>query len=126
MSEETPNSVTLEKDGNVAVVIVNNPPVNALSWHVREGLANHFAAALADEILLQALRPLLHRTGPRPADPARRAAQDADALKAEEGLMLPTDLDYGRESSKTTKRAPPMALATVIGIAQRVSRRSAV
>jgi len=49
MSEETPNSVTLEKDGNVAVVIVNNPPVNALSWHVREGLANHFAAALADD-----------------------------------------------------------------------------
>ena len=49
MSEETPNSVTLEKDGNVAVVIVNNPPVNALSWHVREGLANHFATALADD-----------------------------------------------------------------------------
>ncbi|WP_447765389.1 3-hydroxyacyl-CoA dehydrogenase NAD-binding domain-containing protein [Sphingopyxis panaciterrae] len=49
MSEETPNSVRLEKDGNVAVVIVSNPPVNALSWHVREGLANHFAAALADD-----------------------------------------------------------------------------
>ena len=49
MSEETPNSVTLEKDGNVAVVIVNNPPVNALSWHVRQGLADHFAAALADD-----------------------------------------------------------------------------
>ncbi|MBL8649079.1 MAG: enoyl-CoA hydratase/isomerase family protein [Sphingopyxis sp.] len=49
MSEETPNSVTLEKDGNVAVVVVNNPPVNALSWHVREGLANHFATALADD-----------------------------------------------------------------------------
>lgn len=49
MSEETPNSVTMEKDGEVAVVIVNNPPVNALSWHVREGLANHFAAALADD-----------------------------------------------------------------------------
>lgn len=49
MSEETPNSVTMEKDGEVAVVVVNNPPVNALSWHVREGLANHFAAALADD-----------------------------------------------------------------------------
>ena len=49
MSEETPISVTLEKDGNVAVVIVNNPPVNALSWHVRQGLADHFAAALADD-----------------------------------------------------------------------------
>jgi 3-hydroxyacyl-CoA dehydrogenase len=49
MSEETPISVTLEKDGNVAVVIVNNPPVNALSWHVRQGLADHFEAALADD-----------------------------------------------------------------------------
>ncbi|MDO9369533.1 MAG: 3-hydroxyacyl-CoA dehydrogenase NAD-binding domain-containing protein [Sphingopyxis sp.] len=49
MSEDTPVSVTLEKVGNVAVVIVNNPPVNALSWHVRQGLADHFAAALADD-----------------------------------------------------------------------------
>ncbi|PTM42406.1 glutathione S-transferase family protein [Bosea sp. 124] len=40
----------------------------------------------ADEILLQALRPLMHRTGPRAADPARRAAEDADALIAEEVL----------------------------------------
>lgn len=40
----------------------------------------------ADEILLQALKPLMHRTGPRSADPQRRAAQDADALIAEEVL----------------------------------------
>ena len=49
MSEETPVSVTLEKDGNVAVIIVNNPPVNALSWHVRQGLEDSFGAALADD-----------------------------------------------------------------------------
>lgn len=49
MSEETPNSVRLEKDGNIAIVIVNNPPVNALSWHVRQGLADHFTTALADD-----------------------------------------------------------------------------
>lgn len=49
MSEDTPVSVTMQKDGDVAVVIVNNPPVNALSWHVRQGLADHFAAALADD-----------------------------------------------------------------------------
>ena len=49
MSEETPVSVTMEKDGDVAVIIVNNPPVNALSWHVRQGLEDHFAAALADD-----------------------------------------------------------------------------
>ena len=49
MSDETPNSVTMQKDGEIAVVIVNNPPVNALSWHVREGLKTHFEAALADD-----------------------------------------------------------------------------
>ncbi len=49
MSEETPVSVTLEKDGDVAVIIVSNPPVNALSWHVRQGLEDHFATALADD-----------------------------------------------------------------------------
>ena len=49
MSDETPVSVTMQKDGDVAVVIVNNPPVNALSWHVRQGLKDHFEAALADD-----------------------------------------------------------------------------
>ena len=49
MSEETPVSVTMQKDGDVAVIIVNNPPVNALSWHVRQGLEDNFAAALADD-----------------------------------------------------------------------------
>ena len=49
MSDETPISVTMQKDGDVAVIIVNNPPVNALSWHVREGLKTHFEAALADD-----------------------------------------------------------------------------
>src|SRR3546814_1585158 len=46
---DTPVSVTMQKDGDVAVVIVNNPPVNALSWHVRWGLKEHFEAALADD-----------------------------------------------------------------------------
>lgn len=49
MSEDTPVSVRLEKDGDVAVIIVSNPPVNALSWHVRQGLEDNFAAALADD-----------------------------------------------------------------------------
>ncbi|WP_338427166.1 3-hydroxyacyl-CoA dehydrogenase NAD-binding domain-containing protein [Sphingopyxis kveilinensis] len=49
MTEDTPVSVTMEKDGEVAVIIVNNPPVNALSWHVRQGLEDHFTAALADD-----------------------------------------------------------------------------
>src|SRR3546814_1612069 len=49
MTEETPVSVTMEKDGEIAVIIVNNPPVNALSWHVRQGPEAHFGTALADD-----------------------------------------------------------------------------
>lgn len=37
-STQVSESVRIERDGDVALVIVNNPPVNALSWHVRQGL----------------------------------------------------------------------------------------
>ncbi|PKM29454.1 MAG: 3-hydroxyacyl-CoA dehydrogenase [Gammaproteobacteria bacterium HGW-Gammaproteobacteria-11] len=40
--------VTLERHGAIAVVRVNNPPVNALGIAVREGLQNSFNAAEAD------------------------------------------------------------------------------
>ncbi|QJD59623.1 3-hydroxyacyl-CoA dehydrogenase [Pseudomonas sp. gcc21] len=40
--------VTLERHGAIAVVRVNNPPVNALGIAVREGLQNSFATAEAD------------------------------------------------------------------------------
>ncbi len=49
MSDDMPVSVTSERHGNVVAIVVNNPPVNALSWHVRQGLSDHFAAALADD-----------------------------------------------------------------------------
>ncbi len=32
------DTVRLEKEGGVALVVVDSPPVNALSWHVRQGL----------------------------------------------------------------------------------------
>ena len=41
-------SVDLERRGRVAVLTVNNPPVNALSQHVRQGLADGLKAAAAD------------------------------------------------------------------------------
>jgi 3-hydroxyacyl-CoA dehydrogenase len=41
-------SVTTEYHGEVFVIVVNNPPVNALSWHVRQGLSDGFAAGVAD------------------------------------------------------------------------------
>src|SRR5688572_15685566 len=41
-------SVDLERRGRVAVLTVNNSPVNALSQHVRQGLADGLKAAAAD------------------------------------------------------------------------------
>ena len=40
----------------------------------------------ADEIMLQALKPLMHRTSPPSTDQTRRLAQEADALIAEHAL----------------------------------------
>jgi 3-hydroxyacyl-CoA dehydrogenase len=43
------NEVTdLKTDGNIAVISVNSPPVNALSQNVREGLQEALNKALAD------------------------------------------------------------------------------
>ncbi len=42
-------SVTQSRDGDVLILTVNNPPVNALSWHVRDGLGEGIDAALADD-----------------------------------------------------------------------------
>jgi 3-hydroxyacyl-CoA dehydrogenase len=41
-------SVSLDRRGRVAVLTVNNPPVNALSHHVRLGLRDGLAQAIAD------------------------------------------------------------------------------
>ncbi|WP_248307658.1 glutathione S-transferase family protein [Bosea sp. FBZP-16] len=40
----------------------------------------------ADEIMLQALKPLMHRTSPPSSDQTKRLAQEADALIAEHAL----------------------------------------
>ncbi|MEY3906588.1 MAG: hypothetical protein RIR59_1411 [Pseudomonadota bacterium] len=42
-------SVTTERHGDVLVVLVNNPPVNALSWHVRQGIKDGMDTAMADD-----------------------------------------------------------------------------
>lgn len=41
-------SVTTQRHDDVLVVLVNNPPVNALSWHVRQGLKDGFEEGLND------------------------------------------------------------------------------
>lgn len=45
---ELSETVRLEREGDVALVIVNNPPVNALSWHVRQGLFDGMNKAVED------------------------------------------------------------------------------
>jgi 3-hydroxyacyl-CoA dehydrogenase len=40
-------TVRLETEGEIALIIVNNPPVNALSWHVRQGLFDGMTQAVA-------------------------------------------------------------------------------
>ena len=44
-------SVSTERHNDIFVVVVNNPPVNALSWHVRQGLNDSFTEALADDLV---------------------------------------------------------------------------
>ena len=42
-------SVTTQIHDDVLVILVNNPPVNALSWHVREGLKDGVEEALGND-----------------------------------------------------------------------------
>jgi 3-hydroxyacyl-CoA dehydrogenase len=42
-------SVSLEKRGDIALVVVDNPPVNALSHHVRQGILDGMQAAQGDD-----------------------------------------------------------------------------
>lgn len=48
---DTPQTVTTQRHGDVLVAIVNNPPVNALSWHVREGILKAVEELQADDSL---------------------------------------------------------------------------
>ncbi len=41
-------SVTTQMQGDILVILVNNPPVNALSWHVRQGLKDGIHEALSN------------------------------------------------------------------------------
>ncbi len=41
-------SVRFETEGDVALIIIDNPPVNALSWHVRQGLFDGMSKAIEE------------------------------------------------------------------------------
>ena len=44
-------SVTYTKDGDIGIITVQNPPVNALSQHVRQGLLDSFTEANNDDTI---------------------------------------------------------------------------
>ncbi|OYW97399.1 MAG: 3-hydroxyacyl-CoA dehydrogenase, partial [Rhizobiales bacterium 32-66-8] len=54
--------VDLRHEGDIAVVTVNSPPVNALSADVRDGLAGAFAAIAADSSVKAAVLTCAGRT----------------------------------------------------------------
>jgi 3-hydroxyacyl-CoA dehydrogenase len=45
------HSVSYTKDGELGIITINNPPVNALSQHVRQGLSESFAEAADDDTI---------------------------------------------------------------------------
>ncbi len=49
------HSVIYTKDGNIGIISVNNPPVNALSQHVRQGLLESFTEANSDDTIATVL-----------------------------------------------------------------------
>src|SRR5256712_7344367 len=79
-------SVDLDRRGRVAVLTVNNPPVNALSQHVRQGLYEGLKQAIADPaaqaiVIVCAGRPSIAGAditefGKPPADPSLHTVLD--------------------------------------------------
>jgi len=55
------SAVRVEREDSVAVLIIDNPPVNAASWEVRNGLLAAVQSACADP----ALRAKLGKAGRR-------------------------------------------------------------
>ena len=49
------HSVSYTRDGDIGVITVNNPPVNALSQHVRQGLLDSFRQAASDDTVATVL-----------------------------------------------------------------------
>src|ERR671923_2936974 len=81
-----PQSADLDRRGRVAVLTVNNPPVNALSQHVRKGLHDGLKQAVADSAAQAIVIACAGRTfiagaditefGKPPADPNLMAVLD--------------------------------------------------
>ena len=53
--ESMTHSVSYTKDGDIGIITINNPPVNALSYHVRQGLLESFTEANNDDTIATVL-----------------------------------------------------------------------
>ena len=84
---ELTQSVRLDHDGEIAVITIDNPPVNALSFHVRQGIFDGMNAAAADDnvkavVLICAGRTFIAGAditefSKPPVPPSLQGAQDA-------------------------------------------------
>lgn len=83
---ELTESVRIDTVGRVAVITVDNPPVNALSWHVRQGLLDGLTRAVDDGaaavVVICAGRTFIagadiSEFGGAPKGPSLHAVQDA-------------------------------------------------
>ena len=103
-------SVDLDRRGRVAVLTVNNPPVNALSQHVRQGLHDGLKQAIGDaavrRIVHRLRRPHVHRRRRHHASSASRRSEPA----LHEVLRPDRELRPSRSSPRST--APRSAAAS--------------
>ena len=84
---ELTQSVRLDRDGEIAVITIDNPPVNALSFHVRQGIYDGMNAAAADDAVKAVVLICAGRTfiagaditefSKPPVPPSLQGAQDA-------------------------------------------------
>lgn len=68
MKQAPKHPVRLERQGNTALIVIDNPPVNALSTAVRRGIVAALNAALADDVTEAIIIAANGRTFPVGAD----------------------------------------------------------
>src|ERR1700730_16314753 len=91
---QTAGAVRLEKDGNVAVIVIDNPPVNAGSWDVRNGLLAALRASCTDTenaaiVIIGAGKSIVAGAHTREFDNPLREPQMPAAIETSEACSKP-------------------------------------